>query len=450
MAPFAWLAPSLLAIASIGALHSAIRKASTGLDASGAIDSLIAPCSLAAAYAALLSHAVAARRADACTGMPRLSPRELGVLIGVVVVLWLYFVPVHLLLPLSAECTASVHCRRHLRSSQLLPAWPVDLADDQWRSFREGLPTTLALATAHVLFGRLAQAVLAPSARDAAAAAFSVAFVLVVHGGRGLIPLTLAAANYALTGWLVRSSDAGRSRRGESRGAGGSHRGIAAAWAFAIGVLLLKEFARSRLSFALGARALGMRLGWSPRGPAQSWAAVLDGQIVGWWAPANLTVLRMLSYSIDTHRSASTAATSATSATTATTASTITDTASTAFAATTPTATAAEARRGVAVYLAYVFYPPLYLAGPIVSYADFARQWAPAAPPGSSTATSTDASATATRQKPPPSPPPPPPQPRQAPDAPAPLTLGYLLRLLLAWLLLEVGTRSFYGFALGR
>jgi hypothetical protein len=36
----------------------------------------------------------------------------------------------------------------------------------------------------------------------------------------------------------------------------------------------------------------------------------------------------------------------------------------------------AAARHGLAVYVAYVFYPPLYLAGPILPFDDFAAQWA--------------------------------------------------------------------------
>ena len=214
---------------------------------------LIPLCTLAAAYAALASHSWAAYRSvtmgaqSPTTGMRRLDSRELSVLVGTLLTLWFYYVPVHFLLPLSDVCVGS--CRRFLRSSSF-SAQPVDHSDDQWRSFRESAPLMLALALGHVLLSRLARLLLAPQARHAALASFSVVFLLVAHGGRALIPLALAGANFCL-----------------SRACAGG--GAPVAWLLALGALSLKEFAREQLSFTRLAGAA---------------AAPLDRQMIGWCA----------------------------------------------------------------------------------------------------------------------------------------------------------------------
>ena len=73
----------------------------------------------------------------------------------------------------------------------------------------------------------------------------------------------------------------------------------------------------------------------------------------------------MLSYALDRHRHKQRAAAAAASEPAAATA-----------AATAAAAAAAAERHSLAVYVAYLFYPPLYLAGPIVTYDDFEAQWA--------------------------------------------------------------------------
>ena len=149
---------------------------------------LIPLCTLAAAYAALASHSWAAYRSVATgaqsptTGMRRLDSRELGVLVGTLLTLWFYYVPVHFLLPLSDVCVGS--CRRFLRSSSF-SAQPVDLSDDQWRSFRESAPL-MRRSRSGTSCSAGWPAALAPHARRAAFASFSVGFLLVAHGGRAL------------------------------------------------------------------------------------------------------------------------------------------------------------------------------------------------------------------------------------------------------------------------
>jgi hypothetical protein len=203
----------------------------------------------------------------------------------------------------------------------------------------------------------------------------------------------------------------------------------------------------------------------------------------------------MLSYSLDRHRDKQRAAVAAAAAaaTAATAASEPAAATAAAMAAAMAAATAAAAERhSLAVYVAYVFYPPLYLAGPIVTYDDFEAQWAsPSSSPSSSlssslsssseepatTATAATATTAATAAA----------TTAAAAAAAAPATIGatepsplaasigrpsaeaaartatastasglsplstaYVLRLLGAWLLLELLTRYFYGFALSR
>ena len=244
--PLLWLGGLLQGVAMLTAAYEVYA-----VPAAGSV--LIPLCTLAAAYAALASHSWAAYRSVATgaqsptTGMRRLDSRELSVLVGTLLTLWFYYVPVHFLLPLSDVCVGS--CRRFLRSSSF-SAQPVDLSDDQWRSFRESAPLMLALALGHVVLSRLARLLLAPQARHAALASFSVVFLLVAHGGRALIPLALAGANFCL-----------------SRACTGG--GAPVAWLLALGALSLKEFAREQLSFTRLAGAA---------------AAPLDRQMIGWCA----------------------------------------------------------------------------------------------------------------------------------------------------------------------
>ena len=246
--PLLWLGGGLQSLAVLTAVYEVYTAAATGAV-------LIPLCSLAAAYAALASHSWAAYCSAATgaqcapsTGMRCLESRELCVLVGTLLTLWFYYVPVHFLLPLSDACVGS--CRHFLRRSSF-STQPVDLSDDQWRAFRESAPLMLALALGHVSLSRLARLLLAPQARHAALAGFSVAFVLVAHGGRAVIPLALAAANF----WLSRSCTGGGAP--------------VAAWLLGLATILLKEFAREQLSF---------------RRLAGGTAAPLDWQMVGWCA----------------------------------------------------------------------------------------------------------------------------------------------------------------------
>ena len=141
---------------------------------------------------------------------------------------------------------------------------------------------------------------------------------------------------------------------------------------------------------------------------------------VGWWAPANLLALRLISFSIDQHRATTAAATRA---------------------AGTATVSSVVAAPDMRLYLAYIFYPPLHIAGPIIPYSEFASQWRRRAreveevvPTASPCAAASPASSRA-----------------GVPDyAPSARSWKYVARLGGGALLLELLTRLFFGFSLGR
>jgi hypothetical protein len=241
--------PLLQGLATAAAAYDALQRI-TAVPAVESTGPFIPACTLAASYAALASHSWAASHSSQQSpGMKRLEPRELGVLLATLLTLWFYYVPVHILLPLSDACVG--RCRRFLQGSSFSRG-PVDLSDDQWRSFRESARFMLALAVGHVLLSRSARR-LSPGARHTALAAFSVVFLLVAHGVRALIPLALAGANFAAS----------------QRYAGRAILAPAAAWLFGLALLLLREFGRDLLSFR---RLAGAR------------AAPLDTHMIGWCA----------------------------------------------------------------------------------------------------------------------------------------------------------------------
>ena len=141
---------------------------------------------------------------------------------------------------------------------------------------------------------------------------------------------------------------------------------------------------------------------------------------MGWWGPANLLALRLISYSIDQHRAAVAAVSNVGTAATS----------------------SVDDAPGVRLYLAYIFYPPLYIAGLIIPYSEFAKQRrtrthqaeevVPAAVSASAAAAPNPSRATL---------------PDYSPDA---LSWKYAARLGGAALLLEVLTRLFFGFSLAR
>ena len=225
---------------------------------------------------------------------------------------------------LLARCEASYRCARHLQppllvSSALFPTLHVDVADHQWRAFREKLSLLVPVALAHATVGALIRRIRLRRAILAYDALAGLGLVVFIHRAQAVHLFVLAGANYAL----------GRACRTRSLALATS-----ASWVFLLGLLVLREFGRRTLKYA---SLLGGAYSWLDAGPYGG---------MGWWDHANLLALRMHSFHVDTWHLGSVPS-------------------------------------GGLEYVAYVFYAPLYVAGPIMRAKDFRQQSAPLRSSGS-------------------------------------------------------------------
>lgn len=162
-----------------------------------------------------------------------------------------------------------------------------DIADAQWRGFREKLPLLVALAVTHTGIGITLRHLSAADARTAHGMTITydlmsgLALIAYVHRAQALHLIAFAACNYAVGKWC----GAAHVQLGAKRSA--SLASICS-WALLLAVLLLRQYGRQRLKFGalFGAEAAGF----------------LDRDVwggMGWWDHANLLALRMLSFNVD-------------------------------------------------------------------------------------------------------------------------------------------------------
>jgi len=169
---------------------------------------------------------------------------------------------------LSALCDQNRNCVRFLRNSDWLLGRTIDLSDIQWRQLREALPLLSLAAAVHVAI----RAVLGRRRRVWPCLVLSLAFVGYVHGSQCLFVVGVCGIAFAITHF-----------------SNGARWGPFVTWAFALGLMVWKEYGASRLSFML---LLGPKVG----GPLDRLPRAYD-----WHSSLNLLVLRLVSFSMDSH-----------------------------------------------------------------------------------------------------------------------------------------------------
>lgn len=301
-----------------------------------------------------------------------------------------------------------------------------DLSDAQWSSFRRNAPALVLVALCAVPAVALARRALGPARMPAFHAVYAAAFAFALHGDRAVFPAAMALAHFALCRAV----------------AGVPRLGALATWTSALACLV-------------AARALAER--WTPPfGVFGAALASFPGVLPRWWVHFNLVVLRMISFGVDLHRrragleharerrapepekgAAVEKGTDDESVSKTKTTEPEPERASgsnegrsappthhthrgappgsSAHYASLVHAPTREVEYSLSEYVAYVFYPPLYVAGPISSFNAFASQLRRPTPVSSRAA------------------------------------LRYAFRKLgLVWLLLEVWTRTQYANAFAK
>ncbi|KAK5132945.1 hypothetical protein LTR08_008308 [Meristemomyces frigidus] len=255
----------------------------------------------------------------------------------------------------------------HLLEPGWIPGRKVDNSDSQYSSFRNQVPTMLAIVGSHLLLRRVYEyfttdgktqhdRLAAPEARLRNRVtfdlAFAAAFVIAMHGVSALKILIILYLNYQVATAVPKK-----------------YAGVAT-WAFNIGILFANELCRGYRFASMAALFL----------PPQTTAAGLEGEDAGWglWLDGfaglvprweilfNITVLRLISFNFDYLWSLDRRAGSPIEKKNLDPA-TYTERDRIALGAQPADFTFRN-------YLAYVLYTPLYLIGPILTFNDYIAQ----------------------------------------------------------------------------
>ncbi|KAI0293499.1 MBOAT, membrane-bound O-acyltransferase family-domain-containing protein [Multifurca ochricompacta] len=254
--------------------------------------------------------------------------------IFLVTVPWMVYVPVQL----SSKTHPNYSLYHHRLAKGWLPGSEIDTSDAQYRSFRFNLPALGALITAFFI---LKYAYMRPITNGSVPAnnlyrlpfylLFSVLMLTILHGSSILKLLFILSVNYALT-----------------KATGGTRLAVPVTWLFNSGVLFLNERYEG---YAFGSLHPGFAF-------LDEWRGVYPR----WHVSFNITMLRLVSFSIDYHWARGRIG--------------IAD----------PGNAVSDKKRAAVFhppatytfrnYLAYALYAPLYIAGPIITFNDFMWQLA--------------------------------------------------------------------------
>lgn len=246
----------------------------------------------------------------------------------------------------------------------------VDLADQQWRAFRDSLPLLTAVLGGFAVLSRAARALAPPCWMPHLYATAGIVFIAALHGSHTPHVLFLALAGHAL----------GRAAARWPR------TGLAAAWTWHCAVFLAVRAANG----APWSLLLGSRLG--------GWLDAAAGPL-RWHIHYNLLVLRMLSFAADSAAAGRRTPGRSSGGSGSGSGGWLRPADREPLHAPPGTrqqqqqqppwlspagercgradvAAAPYHRADVALYLAYVLYPPLYIAGPIMTFESFANQLA--------------------------------------------------------------------------
>ncbi|KAE8222870.1 hypothetical protein CF319_g3996 [Tilletia indica] len=271
--------------------------------------------------------------------------------VAAVVIPYMVWVP----MSISYESHPNFRYYKHLLREGWLLGRLRDDSDHQYRTFRNFVATLAAVAGLYTLLSKLAALAppirlsfllpastsRSPNNRLLFLSLFSAIFLIVLHGTNSLKILFFAGINYALAHRFGGALDARLT--------------VPAIWIFNVGVLFLAHWTGG--------------LPWSLFGTPFAWLDAYTGLLPRWFINYNISMLRLVSFAVDCHwaqvdnesghRPAVSNGSSAA--------------VQTHRARTTANASKDE-HRSFLLYMTYVAYPPLFIAGPIMTFNDFAAQ----------------------------------------------------------------------------
>ncbi|ETS62071.1 hypothetical protein PaG_03629 [Moesziomyces aphidis] len=244
-------------------------------------------------------------------------------------------------------------------SGHLKPGWIAgrlrDDSDFQYRSFRDYVPALVGIMGVYLALSKLFTWLPSPAPRysrvDAAASTsspnrkafltvFTAIFVFALHGFNSIKLLLVVVANYAL-----------------SKAVGGTRVAPVAVFGFNVATLFAVHwndgFEYARIS------------------PALAWLEVFKGLLPRWQINFNITMLRLVSFGLDYHWARCEAKAGAAAGRSM---GEVEREQREASYVERTRLTQAMHEYSLGTYLLYVLYPPLFIAGPIMTFNDFAHQ----------------------------------------------------------------------------